>query len=79
MMPCLVPKRLPPKTAGIYTGFGDNKLKVGGVKFGADGSASGRTMAMSTPYEGRPDPHGILTMTQEEIHEAVEDVTRCAP
>ena len=64
------------KTAGIYTGFGDGMLKVGGVKFGADGSASGRTMAMSTPYEGRPDDHGILTMTQEEIHEAVEDAHR---
>ena len=64
------------KTAGIYTGFGDEMLQVGGVKFGADGSASGRTMAMSTPYEGRPDDHGILTMTQEEIHEAVEDAHR---
>ncbi len=64
------------KAAGIYTGFGDDMLRVGGVKFGADGSASGRTMAMSTPYEGRPDDHGILTMTQEEIHEAVEDAHR---
>ncbi|MGH9322773.1 MAG: amidohydrolase [Vicinamibacteria bacterium] len=64
------------KTAGIYTGFGNEWLKVGGVKFGADGSASGRTMAMSTPYVGRPDDHGILTMTQEEIHEAVEDAHR---
>ena len=33
-------------------------------------------MAMSTPYEGRPDDHGILTMTQEEIYEAVEDAHR---
>lgn len=64
------------KTAGLYTGFGDDMLRIGGVKFGADGSASGRTMAMSTPYEGRPDDHGILTMTQEEIHEAVEDAHR---
>ena len=63
------------KRAGIYSGFGDDMLKVGGVKFGADGSASGRTMAMSTPYEGTDD-HGILTMTQEEIHEAVEDAHR---
>ncbi len=61
------------KTAGLYTGFGNEWLKVGGVKFGADGSASGRTMAMSTPYVGRPDDHGILTMTQEEIYDAVDD------
>jgi hypothetical protein len=64
------------KTAGIYSGFGDDMLRIGGVKFAADGSASGRTMAMSTPYEGRPDDHGILTMTQEEIYEAVDDAHR---
>ncbi len=64
------------KTAGIRTGFGDAWVRVGGVKFGADGSASGRTMAMSTAYAGRPDDFGILTMTQEEIHEVVEDAHR---
>jgi predicted amidohydrolase YtcJ len=61
------------KAAGVRTGFGDDWVKVGAVKFGADGSASGRTMAMKTPYVGRPDDHGILTMTQEEIYEAVDD------
>ena len=64
------------KAAGAYTGLGDEWLRVGGVKFVADGSASGRTMAMSTPFVGRPDDYGILTMTQEEIHEAVEDAHR---
>ena len=33
-------------------------------------------MAMSTPYVGRPDDYGILTMTQQEIDEAVEDAHR---
>jgi hypothetical protein len=51
-------------------------LRIGPVKYGADGSASERTMRMSTPYVGRPDDYGILTMTQEEIHEAVEDAHR---
>ncbi len=64
------------KRAGIHTGFGDVWLKIGAVKFGADGSASERTMRMSTPYVGRPNDYGILTMTQEEIHEAVEDAHR---
>ncbi len=64
------------KTAGISTGFGNEWLRVGGVKFGADGSASERTMRMSTPYMGRPDDFGILTMSQEQIHEAVEDAHR---
>ncbi len=61
------------KTAGLRTGFGDAWLRIGAVKHFADGSASERTMRMSTPYEGRPDDYGILTMDQEEIHEAVED------
>ncbi|MEX0912363.1 MAG: amidohydrolase family protein, partial [Gemmatimonadota bacterium] len=61
------------KAAGVSTGFGDEMLRIGGVKYGADGSASGRTMRMTTPYVGRPDDYGILTMTQEEIYEAVDD------
>lgn len=60
------------KAAGIHRGFGNEWLRIGAVKYGADGSASGRTMYMSTPYEGTDD-HGILTMTPEEIMEAVED------
>jgi len=60
------------KAAGVYTGFGNEWIKVGGLKYAADGSASERTMRMSTPYVGTSD-YGILTMTQEEIDEAVED------
>jgi predicted amidohydrolase YtcJ len=60
------------RDAGVYTGFGDEWVRVGGVKFAADGSASERTMRMSTPYVGTDD-HGILTMTQQEIHDAVDD------
>jgi predicted amidohydrolase YtcJ len=63
------------KAAGVYTGLGNDWVRVGGVKFAADGSASERTMRMSTPYVGTDD-HGILTMTQAEIHEAVEDAHR---
>jgi predicted amidohydrolase YtcJ len=60
------------KTAGIRSGFGDDTIRIGAVKFAADGSASERTMYMSTPFEGTDD-HGILTMTQEQIDEAVDD------
>jgi len=62
--------------SGIRSGFGDEWLRIGPVKFAADGSASERTMAMSTPYAGRPDDFGILTMTQEQIHEVVEEAHR---
>jgi predicted amidohydrolase YtcJ len=60
------------RPSGVRTGFGDEWLRIGPVKYAADGSASERTMAMSTPYAGRPDDLGILTMTQDEIREAVE-------
>ena len=60
------------KATGVYTGFGNEWIRVGGLKYAADGSASERTMRMSTPYVGTDD-HGILTMTQQEIDDAVED------
>ena len=63
------------RQAGVYTGFGDDWIRIGGVKYGADGSASERTMRMSTPYVDTTD-HGILTMTQQEIHERVEEAHR---
>ncbi len=64
------------KSAGIRTGFGNEWLRIGNAKYFSDGSASERTMRMSTPYIGRPNDYGILTMSQEEIHEAVEDAHR---
>ncbi len=64
------------RNAGISTGFGDEWVRIGGVKYAADGSASERTMRMSTPFEGRPDDYGILTMSQEEIHDVVEEAHR---
>ncbi len=60
------------KIAGIRSGFGDDMIRIGAVKYAADGSASERTMYMSTPYEGTND-HGIATMTQEQIDDAVDD------
>jgi predicted amidohydrolase YtcJ len=63
------------RQAGVYTGFGDEWIRVGGLKLAADGSASERTMRMSTPYVGTND-YGILTMTQQQIHDQVEEAHR---
>jgi len=63
------------KAAGLTYGFGDEWLRFIGVKYAADGSASERTMRMSTPYVGTTD-YGILTMTQQDIDDAVEDAWR---
>ncbi len=64
------------KDAGVRGGLGDERLRIGGVKFLADGSAQERTMRMSTPYVGRPNDFGILTMSQEEIDAAAADADR---
>jgi len=64
------------RNAGISTGFGNEWLRIGGVKYIADGSASERTMRMSTAFEGKPDDFGISTMSQQEIHEVVEEAHR---
>lgn len=61
------------KLAGVRSGFGDDWLRLGGVKHSSDGAASNRTMLMSTPYVGRPDDHGLEYMTQQEIYDAVDD------
>jgi predicted amidohydrolase YtcJ len=64
------------RDAGVYTGLGDEFVRVGAVKFLADGSASERTMRMSTPFVGKPNDYGILIMDQKQIDEAVEDAHR---
>jgi predicted amidohydrolase YtcJ len=64
------------RDAGVFTGLGNEFVRIGPVKFVADGSASERTMRMSTPFVGKPNDYGILTMDQKQIHEAVEDAHR---
>jgi predicted amidohydrolase YtcJ len=64
------------KAAGLRTGFGDDWLRLGGLKLYADGSASERTMRMSTPYVGRPNDHGILVTTQDKLNDQVQDAHR---
>ena len=64
------------KSAGIRSGFGDEWIRFGAVKYLADGSASERTMRMSTPFEGRPDYYGLLMMDQAAIDSATEDAVQ---
>jgi len=64
------------RDAGLYTGFGDDWIKLGGAKWLADGSAQERTMRMSTPFADKPNDYGILYMEQDAIDKAVEDAHR---
>ncbi len=52
---------------GLRSGYGDDKLRYGGVKLFVDGALGSRTAAMLTPYEGEPQNLGVLTMELEEL------------
>ena len=54
--------------AGIKTGFGDQWLRIGGMKITIDGSISERTAKLSKPYIGRPNDYGIMVMEEEEVY-----------
>jgi len=55
--------------AGIRTGFGNEWVRVGGMKLVADGSISERTAWLSQPYVGRPNDFGIQVMKEDELFE----------
>jgi predicted amidohydrolase YtcJ len=57
--------------AGITTGMGDEKLKIGPAKVFTDGSSSGPTIATREPYTSDPNNYGILFYNQEELNRAL--------
>jgi hypothetical protein len=52
---------------GLRSGFGDDWLRIGGVKIFADGALGPRTAAMIAPYEGEPGNWGIVVTDKEEM------------
>lgn len=58
---------------GLVTGAGDDWLSVGPVKIFTDGSAGGRTAAMSLPYLGEPETKGIFCLTDAEMDALTRD------
>jgi predicted amidohydrolase YtcJ len=59
--------------AGVCTGFGSDRLRVGPIKVMSDGSLSGRTAAVSEPYRNTPG-NGMLTMDQDRMNESVREI-----
>jgi predicted amidohydrolase YtcJ len=57
------------RALGLRTGYGDARLRIGAIKFFADGSLGSRTASMLQPYVGQPDNRGVLTMDPEELLE----------
>ncbi len=62
------------RDAGVRSGFGDERLRIGGIKMVADGAIAARTAYLSEPYVGSPCDHGILAMSADEIEERVMQV-----
>ncbi|MGO0059605.1 amidohydrolase [Brevibacillus fluminis] len=54
--------------AGITTGVGDERFKIGPAKLFTDGSSSGPTIATRKPYTSNPEEYGILYYSQEELN-----------
>jgi predicted amidohydrolase YtcJ len=52
---------------GLKSGFGDEWLRIGGVKMFADGALGPRTALMLAPYEGEPENRGIVVTDKEEM------------
>ncbi|HEX6444751.1 MAG TPA: amidohydrolase [Streptosporangiales bacterium] len=57
--------------AGIVTGFGDDMLRVTGVKMSIDGGSLQKNAAMYEPYPGEPGNRGIVRIDQEELDATV--------
>jgi predicted amidohydrolase YtcJ len=57
-------------------GFGDDWLRLGGLKIFADGALGARTALMIDPYEGEPDNRGMVVTDKEEIYEKVSAASR---
>ncbi|MEK4229099.1 amidohydrolase [Solibacillus sp. FSL H8-0538] len=54
--------------AGVVTGTGDERFKVGPAKMFTDGSSTGPTIATREPYDSDPNNYGILYKSEEEIY-----------
>lgn len=62
--------------AGISTGVGDDRFKIGPAKLFTDGSSSGPTIATRKPYTSNPEDYGILYYAQEELNRRLGEAHR---
>jgi len=59
---------------GVRSGFGDDLLKIWGLKFGLDGGAEGA--ALDEPYINRPQFHGHLLWAPEDLFQVANFAVR---
>jgi predicted amidohydrolase YtcJ len=58
---------------GVATGFGDDWLRIGGVKLFADGSMGSGTAAFFEPYSDDPSTTGLLMHSPDALKQLVFD------
>lgn len=56
---------------GIKTGFGDDWLRIGGVKMSIDGGITGHVAKFYEPYVDDPCNEGLIRIEQDELDETV--------
>lgn len=57
--------------AGMTTGFGSDRLRIGAIKLFCDGGMSSRTAAVDEPYEVEPHDTGLMWYTPETLAAAI--------
>jgi predicted amidohydrolase YtcJ len=62
--------------AGVQSGFGNEWVRIGGVKFFMDGALGSRTAEMLEPYHGEPDNRGVPTIEKETMLEQALQASR---
>jgi predicted amidohydrolase YtcJ len=61
---------------GLQSGFGDEQLRIGGVKVFADGALGARTAYMLDPFEGEPHNYGIAVSDAEHLKGVIAKASR---
>jgi predicted amidohydrolase YtcJ len=59
------------KALGLRAGFGDDLLRLAGIKIFADGTLGSQTAAMLEGFEGNPGNRGILALPEATMMETV--------
>ncbi len=59
------------RALGLRAGFGDDMLRVSGIKIFADGTLGSQTAAMLQGFEGNPQNRGILSLPESTMMETV--------
>ena len=53
---------------GVRTGFGNDRVKIGGIKMSVDGGLSAPVFWSTQPYKGRPDFHGSQRIPDDNFY-----------